>query len=395
MTKVELNRLKRLSELVIPIIENNKKQRIERERHGDFFNVFSILKVERNEVYTHSAMLCELLNPKGSHGMGDTFLKLFLEEIPLRRINDKNLLNTKTAIIKKEKSIGPINRKKETGGQIDILIEFESKEYAIVIENKIDARDQETQLARYYHYLTKNYPKKNFTILYLTKYGNEPSDYSRGVSINKNIYYWDCISYAKHIQKWLRHCMVISKENLPVVETIKQYSNLINKITDKELDMSYNKDLIKQIYSKNLFQTATEFVDIWQQKETLVAEIIADMLQENDERWIHLDDYSEPTTIFKRIDENDLYLFFEPNYFALGFYRKQGLQGLKRKLSQIIQEISLQKLDSTVQPILNEWCYITFAFDEDNTPTKTTIEDEYFYNIKKALKSMERKYKKS
>lgn len=74
MNNAEFNRLKRLAKIVIPTIEKNKKQRIEKERRGDFFNIFSILKVERNEVYTHSAMLCELLNPKGSHGMSDKFL---------------------------------------------------------------------------------------------------------------------------------------------------------------------------------------------------------------------------------------------------------------------------------------------------------------------------------
>src|SRR5438270_4636302 len=45
---------------------------------GENFNVFRILKLESSEVRLHSAFLAELLNPKGSHGLKDIFLKLFL-----------------------------------------------------------------------------------------------------------------------------------------------------------------------------------------------------------------------------------------------------------------------------------------------------------------------------
>lgn len=398
MNNAEFNRLKRLAKIVIPTIEKNKKQRIEKERRGDFFNIFSILKVERNEVYTHSAMLCELLNPKGSHGMSDKFLSLFLEEIPLRRIYDINQLNTKNASINKEFSIGPINRKKEKGGQIDILIEFKasdySPEYAIVIENKIDARDQEAQLARYYHYLIDNYPKKNFTILYLTKFGNPPSAISIGKHHQKNKPYWNCISYSYDIQKWQKKCLDVSGEILPVKETLKQYSNLINKITDKELNMADNKKLIRQIYAENLFETAVEFVDIWQQKDTLIAEIIADMILESDEKWVKLENFPDTKTIFKLIDVDELYLFFEPSTLTLGFYREKGLIGKKRKLTQIIQEVSLHTLRTNVEQTLDDWCYISFAYaKEEKSPSKTAIED-YYNEIYKALKTFERKYKR-
>jgi hypothetical protein len=46
---------------------------------GVRFNIFSITKIERYEVNTHSAMLSELLNPNGSHGQGAIFLKSFIE----------------------------------------------------------------------------------------------------------------------------------------------------------------------------------------------------------------------------------------------------------------------------------------------------------------------------
>jgi len=42
---------------------------------GETFNLFNLLDRRTDEVKTHSAMLAELLNPKGSHGVGELFLK--------------------------------------------------------------------------------------------------------------------------------------------------------------------------------------------------------------------------------------------------------------------------------------------------------------------------------
>jgi hypothetical protein len=47
---------------------------------GENFNVFRVLKIHSDEVRMHSALLGELLNPQGSHGQNDVFLKLFIEQ---------------------------------------------------------------------------------------------------------------------------------------------------------------------------------------------------------------------------------------------------------------------------------------------------------------------------
>ena len=54
-----------------------KVYRSKRRESGDMFNIFEILKAEHYEVTTHSAILAELLNPKGAHGCNDLFLKSF------------------------------------------------------------------------------------------------------------------------------------------------------------------------------------------------------------------------------------------------------------------------------------------------------------------------------
>ena len=46
---------------------------------GENFNVFSIMNMEWDEVKTHSAIIGELLNPKGTHAQGSVFQKLFID----------------------------------------------------------------------------------------------------------------------------------------------------------------------------------------------------------------------------------------------------------------------------------------------------------------------------
>ncbi|MEP5133429.1 PD-(D/E)XK nuclease family protein, partial [Nonlabens ulvanivorans] len=45
------------------------------------FNIFSILRNPHEEVGLHSRFLMELLNPKGTHGKKEHFLKHFLKVV--------------------------------------------------------------------------------------------------------------------------------------------------------------------------------------------------------------------------------------------------------------------------------------------------------------------------
>jgi hypothetical protein len=74
---------------------------------GEKFNVFSILGLERNENRTHSAFLAELLNPFGSHLMGNKFLEYFLGIIP------ETAIDIKTVKVKTEHDIGPRDDEKK------------------------------------------------------------------------------------------------------------------------------------------------------------------------------------------------------------------------------------------------------------------------------------------
>ena len=101
---------------------------------GEHFNVFSILRIKRKEVITHTPMLAELLNPHGSHHQGATFLKLFLETC-IKQQKPAIHNNPETFRVRTEE------RTTDQKGQFDILLEKElekENEACIVIENKID-----------------------------------------------------------------------------------------------------------------------------------------------------------------------------------------------------------------------------------------------------------------
>ncbi|TRX36285.1 PDDEXK-like family protein [Flavobacterium restrictum] len=135
---------------------------------GENFNIFSVMNMEYKEVNTHSAIIGEFLNPKGSHGQGDTFLKLFVEEIRNHfgsyiLLNDfENLVNDKIC----ERTITSTNDWEDvSGGRIDIIIEDNNQ--ILIIENKPGFQDQPYQLIRYNNYAKTKSPKK-IILLYLT-----------------------------------------------------------------------------------------------------------------------------------------------------------------------------------------------------------------------------------
>lgn len=98
----------------------------------------------REKEITHSEILVDLLNPKGEHGLGDVFLKSFLEYIDAG-------LNTDVCVLK-EKPISRVLTSGKGDRRIDILIQWEDgrEKKAVIIENKLNnAEEQELQLRDY------------------------------------------------------------------------------------------------------------------------------------------------------------------------------------------------------------------------------------------------------
>src|SRR5690554_5761290 len=96
---------------------------IERFNDRETFNAFTTIGFF-NQERMHSNFIAEMLNSKGSHGMKNQFLKLFLQHVPVR--NNKFDTANATSVVEQR----AISR------WMDIFIS-NGKNEVIVIENKI------------------------------------------------------------------------------------------------------------------------------------------------------------------------------------------------------------------------------------------------------------------
>lgn len=148
----------------------------------DYSLIASLLKPS-TEVALHSNFLFSMLNPSGLHYQGDTFLKLFLDELPSSALEGFDVRN---AWVKKEEF------------EIDLLICDGEK--ALVIENKINAVDQPLQISRYIGTVQKKLfaQEANLSgrvaVIYLSARRQQPSSESQslfGFALEDGVLRWE------------------------------------------------------------------------------------------------------------------------------------------------------------------------------------------------------------
>ncbi len=213
----------------------------EQYKRGDFFNVFNVLGLSTNETRTHSAFLAELLNPYGSHGMGDLFLKRFLIYTHIEDLH----LDTQNAYVEVERSIGEIDEDYEHGGRIDIIVESTGGK-GIIIENKIYAIDQPKQLVRYHNYAESTYD--DYRLLYLSLDKGEASpDSTKGnnVQLFAGEDYLS-VTYRNEILTWLCDCLEELPQNKVVYIILKQYIDLLKQLTYQMEENKIVLDVLKR-----------------------------------------------------------------------------------------------------------------------------------------------------
>lgn len=213
-------------------VARNESARKEARLRGEEFNVFRTCGVNHYE-NTHSAILAEWLNPGGSHGQGDLFLKLFISRLfstePSRFADG---FDTGRATVSTEYSTD--------AGRFDILIE-DPVGKALILENKIYAQDQSEQLKRYERYANEKYGKDKYLLVYLTLDGCDASEQSgEGVDYLR-------ISYKETITAWMDDCIKSVYDKPLLRETMIQYRNLVNQLTGKNMDKSIEKELVAEM----------------------------------------------------------------------------------------------------------------------------------------------------
>ena len=235
---------------------------------GELFNLFSVLNIESKEA-THTSLIADLLDPQGSHGQGDVFLKRFANllakqkqvstfwknaEIP----TEKEVENTH---VYTELNVGlhKVKGCDDKSSRLDILLSNDN--FKIVIENKFDAGQGEKQLERYNEYL-EGFPNK--LLIYLTKTGKKyESEY-----VHEGEHYF-CITYKDDILDWLNECLIDCKGK-PVLElSLKQYIDIIKSETNLNINDDMSKEVQDLILSNGIkgaheiarnFESAEKFI---------------------------------------------------------------------------------------------------------------------------------------
>lgn len=232
-------------------INDIKTQNVQKKIRGfSDYNIFLTLRKDSDEVNLHSRFIHSLLDPSSNHNQGTIFLDLFMQSCYLDEFKI-DINNTKVT---------------REDHNIDILISDEVNSKYIIIENKIYAEDQSTQIQRYINDIYKQDKKADIYVLYLTLYGKKPSDASLGkfkldgnyLKNSKQQVKFKSISYKNDILKWLNECRAEMQNLLKFDLIISQYIDVIksligtykNSISDSLTDFLLTKENYKY-FSRN------------------------------------------------------------------------------------------------------------------------------------------------
>lgn len=216
----------------------------------EHYNLFSVLRSKNDEVRLHSRFLTDLLNPKGRHRLAHFPLKRFLEDVCQIDVID-----------------GDFNFDVKAEYQnIDIFLTNLTTKQAIIIENKIDAVDQDQQLLRYFESVNQ-LDFKNITVVYLTLDGRAPSPESVKGQLRCLSDYGQTtvnISYSVDVLHWLNAIIEKSATHPALRESLIQYTEILKELTN----MTNNKTLLEALKKLLIETQSIDVVDALQEAKT-------------------------------------------------------------------------------------------------------------------------------
>ncbi len=336
---------------------------------GEKFNVFDIIGIRNDEVRMHSAMLANLLDAQGSHGMKGKFLELFIKTIEDKKSLDNNNFKDKLKPFRIDNSSCIKEEHNYENGRIDLVIKKDDGECPFLIENKINAKEQYNQLIKY----NNAYPDAN--IIYLTLYGDAPSTHidNDGTDISEKVY---CISYKTDILNWLEICHKEASNKPLIREGIKHYINLIKIITNQTMDNNKDNELRKLINENvNAYFEISKIYDLigdFNFKYTLNYFIkLYDILD--------IYNYKEPYKLVKGIGtKGSRQVFFKNDIFEFDFFFCDKLDNLCFRIwsSEKISDDFIKKYNETFNKSIKRLIKENGFYKIDYSV------DKYYNNIK-------------
>lgn len=333
-------------------------------------NIFNILGAQRMEI-RHSNFLAWLLDPNGSHRLGNRLLIRVLRDLAIDEKNKLNILeinelNFDFVDIVREY---PLRNNKKI--DILIVIEFEKKDKKLIlcIENKIDSFDFQNQLSDYKVQIDEIYQGDNYkkVFVYLTPYGDEPND-----GIQKG--HWHSYSY---------------KDNI-----IKHLANIPTKTISSEVKLYINDYLTilnNEIMNKN--NSASELANAIYEHHKTIIDFIVDNRDKNVEyqqfweaefKWM----FESANKIKNLIEEDDINneyeLSFAKSYFSLLRNGKRIYMFFSpTKVEQYSLEFNFLAGENR-ESILKEIDSLKFNFSKNNKNDPNWNIDATYFVIKNA-----------
>lgn len=197
------------------------------------FNIFEAVGMVRQEL-RHSDFLGFLLDPRQPHGLGDAFLRKFLQRalvatrgtpLPVSLI-DLDVWGLDDVLVLRE------------WNNIDLLLLSEENRLAVVIENKIGSGEHSGQLERYRCVTSQHYDGWALLALYLTPEGASPSETSY-----LPVGYRQVADLAEELAG--ARASVLGPD---VLALLRHYVQMLRRhiVSDSEID-----DLCRRIYQKH------------------------------------------------------------------------------------------------------------------------------------------------
>ena len=203
-------------------------------------NLFEAIGAVRSEM-RHSDFFAYLLNPAQNHGLGDLFLKRFLQHAISEADTNVGAISPITLDIW-DLDDTQVWRERNN---IDILLSSERNKLVICIENKIGTTEHSDQLRKYRDQIEKEFPEYIKLWFFLTLEGDVPSDSN-----------YILVRYQM-IQGILEKLIETREASLgpDVLVLLRHYRNLLGRhfMEDSELIQ-----LAKQLYEKH--RVALDFI---------------------------------------------------------------------------------------------------------------------------------------
>ena len=163
-------------------------------KHSNGFNVFSYIQPNENLL---SRILADLLDPRGAHGQGETFLQILVKQLGVTIPTGPG----RVTVYREEMTTYITNTRR----RIDILIDFGT--FGIGIENKPWAGEQTDQVKAYLDHLDRRYGS-NFLLLYLSGNETQPESVERGeLDRRKERNQFRLLDYRIGLLAWLGQCI--------------------------------------------------------------------------------------------------------------------------------------------------------------------------------------------